>query len=58
MATRDADRETTAATDEEPAEEPCEAEGEFVWSDFVERTIEELECSIARGEWPWPPLPS
>ena len=55
MARPDAVRETTAATDDEPAEESREVEREFVWSDFVEQTIEELESCIALGEWPWSP---
>ena len=58
MATPDAARETPAATADDSAEESSEAETDFVWSDFVEQTIEDLECRIARGEWPWPPLPS
>lgn len=53
MATPDAARETTAATDDELAEELREAERDFARGDFVELTIEELDRCIATGEWSW-----
>jgi hypothetical protein len=35
-------------------EELRRAEADFARGDFVDVTIEELDASIAAGEWPWP----
>lgn len=35
-------------------EELRRAEQDFTRGDFIELTVEDLDRSIAAGEWPWP----
>jgi hypothetical protein len=35
-------------------EELRQAEEDFARGDFIELTLEQLDRSIAAGEWPWP----
>jgi hypothetical protein len=42
-----------AASQAALAEELRQAEEDFANGDFVEVTIEELDCCVVAGEWPW-----
>jgi hypothetical protein len=55
MATPNAIATSSEATMQAELEEELrQAEEDFARGDFIELTVEQLDQSIAAGEWPWP----